>query len=52
MRTTLILIRKLQKLLDNHYKAEIITCREDCICWDLQAVINKYEYDNSAQKKE
>ena len=33
----------LGSVLKIHRDRSVITCQEDCICWDIETLINKYE---------
>lgn len=33
----------LTELINEHRSKEILTCTEDCWCWDIEAITMKYE---------
>ncbi|MCK9576763.1 MAG: hypothetical protein M0R51_12640 [Clostridia bacterium] len=42
---------KLFELLDQHRNEAKITCPENCICWDIEAILNKEQTCTNYKRK-
>ena len=42
----------LQSLLDIHRNRVIVACSEDCMCWDIETLINTFEKTTGSSIRE